>query len=238
MEKKQEYDFIAGEILLFDKPLQWTSFDLVKKVRATLKHHLNVKKIKVGHAGTLDPLATGLMILCTGKKTKKIEQIVNTEKEYIAQIEFGATTPSYDKETDINSRFPFEHINLEKIQKILKEQFSGEVEQYPPIFSAKRVDGRRAYDLAREGKTPELKPSIVYFYETEILSFESPNLNIKIKCSKGTYIRSLAYDLGKALGSGAYLTGLQRTRIGDYKIDDALSIHDFREIIDENTIKS
>jgi tRNA pseudouridine55 synthase len=234
--KKDNYDFLAGEVLLLDKPLHWTSFDLVRKIRAIIRRKLEIKKIKVGHAGTLDPLATGLLIICTGKKTKDIEQIASAQKEYIADIEFGATTPSYDKETQIDKTYAFDYITKEDILQILEQKFKGEIWQYPPAFSAKKVDGKRAYDIARKGETPDLKPVLITILETEILSFELPLLKLRVKTSKGTYIRSMAHDLGQTLNSGAHLVGLQRTSIGDYKLSDAMSITEFKEIIGDDAI--
>ncbi len=237
MENKQ-FDFKAGEILLFDKPLHWTSFDLVRKIRASVRRIIGEKNIKVGHAGTLDPMATGLMILCTGKKTKIIEQITASTKEYVAQIVFGATKPSYDNETEIDQHFPSEHITAELIRKTLDEHFSGEIDQLPPIFSAKKIDGKRAYELARKGSDVEMKTSRIHIYQTEIIALNENVLDLRVKCSKGTYIRSLAHDLGKALNSGAYLNALVRTRIGDYTLENAYSINNFRKIIGDDAINN
>jgi len=222
-----QFDFKAGEVLLFDKPLHWTSFDLVRKIRASVRRIIGEKSIKVGHAGTLDPMATGLMILCTGKKTKEIEQITAATKEYVAQIVFGATKPSYDNETEINAHFPWEHITNELIRKTSDEKFSGEIDQLPPIFSAKKIDGKRAYELARKGTDVEMKISRINIIETEILSLNQNVLDLRVKCSKGTYIRSLAHDLGKELNSGAFLNALQRTHIGGYSLDNAYSINKY-----------
>lgn len=219
---------IEGEILLIDKPLTWTSFNVVNKIKYSIRKQFNLKKIKVGHAGTLDPLATGLLIVCTGKKTKEVERLQATQKEYIATIGFGKTTPSYDLETSFNCEYPCDHINEEKIKEVFNI-FIGEIDQVPPLFSAKFVDGKRAYKLARQGSDLELKPSRISIYELEILSFENFVLVIRIVCSKGTYIRSFAHDLGKALNSGAYLKGLRRTGSGDYRIKDAISLEEFQE---------
>ncbi len=204
-----------GEILLIDKPYGWTSFQAVKKVKWLLKAK------KVGHAGTLDPLATGLLILCTEKKTKEIESIQGQEKEYTGTITVGATTPSYDMETEPNEHFPFEHINQELIEKTLP-QFIGDVTQIPPLFSAIKVDGKRAYTLARQGSDHELKSRVINIREFEITRIELPEIDFRVSCSKGTYIRSLAFDFGRALGSGAYLSALRRTKIGNYSVLDAV----------------
>lgn len=231
------YRFKEGEVLLFDKPLNWTSFDLVRKVRAAIKRHLDTKKIKVGHAGTLDPRATGLLIICTGKKTKTIESFQAFEKEYIAGLHLGATTPSFDTESRIDKEYPTEHINLELVEKVLKE-FIGVQEQVPPVFSAKKVNGQRAYKNARKGIDVEIKPSIIEIKEIEILKFELPELIIRVKCGKGTYIRALARDIGKGLNSGAYLSSLRRTKIGDFSVEEALSVNDFKEQLDNELLIS
>jgi tRNA pseudouridine55 synthase len=206
-----------GQVILIDKPLKWTSFDVVKKVRYALR----VKK--VGHAGTLDPLATGLLILCTGKKTKQIENFMGLEKEYEGRIVIGKTTPSVDLETGFDSESPWDHISIEDCQKAAKE-LSGEISQVPPAHSAVRVQGKRAYKLARKGVEVEIKPRNVLITEFSLPKIELPEVHFKIVCSKGTYIRSLARDFGEILGTGAYLAELRRTRIGDYSINDALSI--------------
>jgi len=223
------YDFIAGEVLLIDKPLNWTSFDVVNKIRYLLKSHLGIKKIKVGHAGTLDPLATGLVIVCTGKLTKKIDEYQGMTKEYIADIRFGATTPTYDMEAEQDATFPFNHITEEKLRSVLNERFSGEIEQTPPIYSAIKVKGQKAYELARKGEKVEMKKRKVTIHKVELLNFDLPDVTLDIVCSKGTYIRSLAHDLGKELNSGAHLTGLRRTGIGDLSVKDAVSIIDFEK---------
>jgi tRNA pseudouridine55 synthase len=204
-----------GEILLIDKPYGWTSFQAVKKVKWLLKAK------KVGHAGTLDPLATGLLILCTEKKTKDIESIQAQEKEYTGTITVGATTPSYDMETEPNEHFPFEHITQELIEKTLPH-FIGDITQIPPLFSAIKVDGKRAYTLARQGSDHELKSRVIHIREFEITRLELPEIDFRVSCSKGTYIRSLAFDFGKALGSGAYLSKLRRTKIGNYSVLDCV----------------
>jgi len=222
--------FINGQVILIDKDLNWTSFDVVNKLRNSLRTMLGIKKIKVGHAGTLDPLATGLVILCTGKATKQIDQFQNLDKEYMATITFGATTPSYDLETEIDQTYPSDHITLTEVEKAL-ENLTGTISQVPPMYSAKQVDGKRAYNIARSGETIRLKAREVQVHETEIIQFNPPELVVRIVCSKGTYIRSLANDLGKNLGSGAFLSALRRTKIGDYHVNDAKKIADFVKIL-------
>lgn len=226
MEYTLPEEFIAGKVILFDKEIDWTSFDVVNKLRVSLRNELGIKKIKVGHAGTLDPLASGLVILCTGKATKQIESFMGLEKEYIAHITLGGTTPSFDLETEIEQTFSFEHITRELLEATL-ESFIGEIEQAPPIFSAKQIDGKRAYNLARQGEEVVLKKNLVTIHEIELLEFEAPEIKLRILCSKGTYIRSVANDLGKKLNSGAYLSGLRRTKIGPYEVKDAEKISDF-----------
>jgi tRNA pseudouridine55 synthase len=226
MEKDAATAFREGQVLLLDKELEWTSFDVVNKLRISLRNALGIKKIKVGHAGTLDPLATGLVIICTGNATKKIESFMGLDKEYVAEITLGATTPSYDLETAIDATFPYDHITRETVEAILPA-FTGEVEQVPPNFSAKQVNGKRAYDMARQGEQFTLKKNRVVIHEIEILAFDPPRLTLRIVCGKGTYIRSLASDLGKKLGSGAHLSGLRRTRIGDFHVNEAEKIADF-----------
>lgn len=221
-------EFLAGKVLLFDKPLTWTSFDVVNKVRGILKKNLVLKKIKVGHAGTLDPLATGLLILCTGKATKRIIEFQDQEKEYTGIITLGATTPSYDLESEIDQTYPIEHINLEALAAAAKT-LTGEIEQTPPAFSAKKINGKRAYDIARAGETPKLKNSIVQINSFEITKVEIPQVYFKINCSKGTYIRSIAHDFGKELASGAHLSSLRRTKIGAFSVDDSQSVDKWEE---------
>jgi tRNA pseudouridine55 synthase len=222
------FDFGKGEILLFNKELDWTSFDLVRKLRNFLSRYSGLKKLKVGHAGTLDPKATGLMIICTGKETKNIDQLQAKEKEYIATIKLGATTPSYDLETVENELFPTEHLNKEIIIEVLIS-FIGEIEQIPPVFSAVKIEGKRAYEHARKGHDVVLQPKKITISEIELLDFVNNELRLRIVCSKGTYIRALARDLGIALNSGAYLIGLIRTRIGEMKLDEAWDIKIFIE---------
>lgn len=219
-----------GEILLFDKPYRWTSFDLVNKFRYRACKHLGLKKLKVGHAGTLDPLATGLMIICTGRCTKQLDLLQQGTKEYIATLRLGATTPSFDLETEPDAEFPTEHITRELVEQVLPK-FVGEIEQVPPAYSAIRIEGKRAYDLARKGRDVTLKPRLLTIDSIELLSMEMPEITIRVVCSKGTYIRALARDIGKALSSGAHLSALRRTRIGDYHIDNALSIERVDELL-------
>ena len=224
-------DFETGEILLLTKPLYWTSFDLVNKIKMALRHHCGLKKLKVGHAGTLDPLATGLMIVCTGKATKRIDEFQNLSKEYTAVIKFGQTTPSFDLESQIDEEYPADHINAETIREQLT-QFLGEQFQEPPLFSAKFVDGKRAYELARKKIDRKLEKVRVFFHELELLDYKEHTARIRIVCSKGTYIRAFARDLGFALHSGAHMTGLIRNAIGDYRVEKALTVEEFKFIIE------
>jgi tRNA pseudouridine55 synthase len=226
MEQSNADKYLEGTVILFDKDIEWTSFDVVNKLRFSLRNELGIKKIKVGHAGTLDPLATGLVILCTGKATKRIESFMGLEKEYVATITLGGTTPSFDLETEIDQVFPYDHISKEHVENALK-CFSGEIEQAPPIYSAKQIDGKRAYNLARQGEDVILRKNLVTIHEIEILKFELPEITLRILCSKGTYIRSIARDLGEKLDSGAHLSALRRTKIGDYHVKDAKKIADF-----------
>ena len=218
--------FEEGQILLFDKPLYWTSFDLVNKIRILIRSVLGIKKIKVGHAGTLDPLASGLMIICTGKATKRIEEFRDLDKEYIATIHLGETTPSFDLETKVDKKYSTDHINKEMVQKVLNG-FLGEQRQMPPIYSAKFIDGKRAYEFARKGVEKKLEPVNVNLMEVELIDFSMPDVKIRILCSKGTYIRSFARDLGEALGSGAYLSSLQRSAVGPYQLEQASDLEKF-----------
>ena len=220
--------FKAGKVLSFDKPLNWTSFNLVNKVRVLLKFKLNIKKIKVGHAGTLDPLATGLLIICTGKATKQIQQFQEMKKEYIATIVLGKTTPSYDLETEVDRVYDTSGISEDQVKEVLT-QFIGDIDQVPPLFSAKNINGQRAYDLARKGVVKELAPNKVTIDEIELLEFNLPEIMIKVRCGKGTYIRSLARDIGEKLKNGAYLSKLIRTKIGDYEVDSAWKIEKFED---------
>jgi tRNA pseudouridine55 synthase len=223
-------NFEEGTVLLFDKPLYWTSFDLVKKVKNLIRNKYGYKKLKVGHAGTLDPLASGLLIVCTGKKTKTIESIQGLEKEYIGTIKLGETTPSFDLETEVDNKFTTEHITETGVKSLL-DSFLGEQDQVPPLFSAKRIDGKRAYEYARMGVEKKLEPKRIIFHELELLSLDMPYLKIRVNCSKGTYIRSLARDIGVGLDGGAHLTELKRTFIGDYDVENALSPKKFEEIL-------
>ncbi len=225
-----EFDFQAGEILLFNKPLGWTSFDVVNKVRYLIRDYLGIKKIKVGHAGTLDPLATGLLILCTGKFTKRIQEFQDQDKEYTGTFFLGATTPSFDKETEIDKTFDISHITEEIILNTAK-QLTGKIEQTPPVFSAIKVKGKRAYDYARDNENVKLKSRTITVNEFEITGINLPEVHFRISCSKGTYIRSLARDFGKALGSGSYLTSLCRTRSGAFNISNAMSIEEFQALL-------
>ena len=221
-------DFKEGYIAIIDKPLEWTSTDVVRKIKYALQHRLGCKKIKIGHAGTLDPLATGVLIVCIGKATKMVNDLQAEEKEYIADIELGATTPSYDLEHPIDKRYPTEHITREMIEQALRD-LTGERLQAPPIYSAKKVEGVRAYEFARAGEEVELKKALINIYEMEILSLEMPHLKVRVRCSKGTYIRSLAHEIGQALDSGAHLTGLRRTRSGGFTAENGWKLENFME---------
>lgn len=216
-------DFITGEIIGIDKPLGWTSFDAVKRVRGAIQRRLNMKKFKVGHAGTLDPLATGVLIICTGRATRRIEELQNGTKEYIATMRLGATTPSFDLEKEIDATYPWEHITLDMVRDVLPK-FTGHILQVPPVFSAVKVDGKRAYKYARKGTEVELKAKPLVIEELELLPSELPDINLRIVCSKGTYIRALTRDIGQALNSGAHLTALRRTRVGNITADNCLSV--------------
>ena len=228
------WDFEQGEVLAFDKPLRWTSFDLVAKVRYNLCRKLGKKKLKVGHSGTLDPLATGVVIVCTGKKTKLIESLQYDVKEYVATMQLGATTPSYDMEKEVDATYPTEHITRALVDETIP-QFLGEQWQVPPMFSAVQINGKRAYELARKGQEVELKPKLLKIDEIEVLSFDEKAmlLTIRVVCSKGTYIRALARDIGERLHYGAYLTALRRTRVGDTRVEDCLTIERFLEQLNE-----
>lgn len=223
-------NFITGEILYIDKPLGWTSFDAVKRLRGAVMRRMGVRKFKVGHAGTLDPLATGVMIVCTGKATKRIEELQAGVKEYIATVALGATTPSFDLETEIDATYPIEHIDRQLVEAALK-RFVGRIEQVPPAYSACKVDGKRAYSMARKGKEVELKPKVLVIDEIELIDYKPGEITIRVVCSKGTYIRALARDIGEALGSGAHLKALRRTRVGDVDISRCLSVADAVEMI-------
>ena len=220
-------NFEEGYIAVIDKPLEWTSTDVVRKIKYAL-HRLGYHRIKVGHAGTLDPLATGILLVCAGRATKLVDGLQAEEKEYIADVMLGATTPSYDLEHPIDQTYPWEHITEEQVRTALAG-LTGEQLQIPPLYSAKKIEGTRAYELARAGETTELKRVPITIYETELLACELPRLRIRVRCSKGTYIRAFARDLGEALGSGAHLTALQRTRSGGFRIERAYDLHDFLE---------
>lgn len=229
---------IEGEIFCVDKPLTWTSFAVVKKVRGTLRTMLGSGNIKVGHAGTLDPLATGVLIICTGRKTKQIDQLQAGVKEYVADIRLGATTPSFDLETEIDATYPWEHITREKIEEVLQSRFVGTIEQVPPKFSACKVGGKPAYKLARKGKEVEIRPKTLVIDEIEVLACglpAEPTLQVRVVCSKGTYIRALARDIGTALESGGHLTGLRRTRVGDAKVENCLSVDALLQYLEGET---
>ncbi|WP_321334062.1 tRNA pseudouridine(55) synthase TruB [uncultured Bacteroides sp.] len=229
-------NFKEGEVLYFNKPLRWTSFNLVSQVRSSLVHKLKTKKLKVGHAGTLDPLATGVMIICTGKATKRIEEFQYHTKEYIATIQLGATTASFDLEKEVDATYPTEHITPEMVKEVL-HRFIGEIQQVPPAFSACKVDGARAYDLARKGKEVELKPKTLVIDDIELLACSLPEIKIRVVCSKGTYIRALARDIGEALNSGAHLTGLIRTRVGEVMLSHCMDPGNFVEWLNQQSIE-
>ena len=230
-------DFIAGEVVLFNKPLTWTSFDLVNKFRYKLSRKLGVKKIKVGHAGTLDPLATGVMIICTGKATKRIDEYQYQTKEYVATLRLGETTPSFDLETAVDGVYPTEQITKELLEEVLPT-FIGSIQQIPPAYSACKVDGKRAYELARKGEEVQLKAKTLVIDEIELLSYDLPEIKIRVVCSKGTYIRALARDIGIALNSGAHLTGLIRTRIGAFTLDQCMQPEDIDAFLDKEVIST
>jgi len=224
--------FAEGEVLLFDKPLYWTAFDLVNKVRIMIRSLTGTRDIKVGHAGTLDPLASGLMIICTGKATKRIEEFRDLDKEYVAEIHLGATTPSYDLETEVGENFPVDHIS-EKLMRQTLDKFLGQQKQVPPLHSAKLIKGKRAYEFARKGIHKELEPVNIVFREIELISFSLPDVRVRMVCSKGTYVRSFVRDLGNALDSGAYLSGLVRTSIGPFGLENAFSLEKFENFLKE-----
>ncbi|WP_418500745.1 tRNA pseudouridine(55) synthase TruB [Flagellimonas sp.] len=228
---KTKEDFLNGEILLIDKPLEWSSFQAVNALKWAIRKKFNLKKIKIGHAGTLDPLATGLLVICTGKFTKKIPELQGQVKEYTGTFTLGATTPSYDLETEVHQTFPIDHITEAAIKKVAN-QFLGEIDQVPPVFSALKKDGKRLYELAREGKEVDIKSRKVEILEFEITRVTLPEVDFRVVCSKGTYIRSLAHDFGKALGSGAHLSALRRTKIGDFNVNNATSPLVFKESLE------
>lgn len=228
-------NFKEGVVLYFDKPYRWTSFALVNKIRYHVSRKLGVKKIKVGHAGTLDPLATGVMIVCTGKATKRIEEFQYHTKEYVATLQLGATTPSYDLEKEIDATYPTGHITRELVEETL-QRFVGAIEQVPPAFSACKVDGKRAYELARKGDEVQLKPKTLVIDEIELLECALPEIKIRVVCSKGTYIRALARDIGEALHSGAHLTALCRTRVGEVTLENCMKVEDFESWLNQQDV--
>jgi tRNA pseudouridine55 synthase len=232
MDESGKSIFEEGQVLLFNKPVFWTSFDMVNKVRLMIRKSLGIKKIKVGHAGTLDPLASGLLIICTGKATKKIEEFRDLDKEYLATISLGATTPSFDLETEVDMVYPTGQITREKVVSALGN-FIGEKKQVPPLYSAKFIDGKRAYEYARKGETMELKPVKVFFREIELIGYGIPEVRIRLLCSKGTFIRSFARDLGTALESGAYLSALERISIGSYHLNQAMDMEKFELMLQQ-----
>ncbi len=221
--------FLEGQTLLIDKPYEWSSFQALNSIKWTLRKAFGLKKIKVGHAGTLDPLATGLLLICTGKNTKKIPEFQAMEKEYTGTLVLGATTPSYDLETAVDTTYPWDHITEEQLEQTTRS-FVGEIQQQPPVFSAIKKDGKRLYEYARKGKTVDIPSRKVVIHEFELTRIELPEADFRVQCSKGTYIRSLAHDFGKALGSGAYLSKLKRTKIGPYNVNKAVSPNDFRDL--------
>ena len=226
-------EFREGKILLIDKPLKWSSFQVVNKLRWEIKKTFDIKKIKVGHAGTLDPLATGLLLVCTGKMTKQIQELQDQKKVYSGTMTLGSTTPSYDLETDINQKFSTDHI-CENILRETTKQFIGEIEQYPPLYSAIKKDGKRLYEYARLGQDIDIKPRKIFIESFNITNFQNQKVDFEVQCGKGTYIRSLANDFGKALNSGAHLSSLRRTKIGDFSINDAIKINEFVESLKKN----
>ena len=225
-----KFDFIEGEMLLINKPLEWTSFDVVNFLRSFIRKIYNIKKLKVGHAGTLDPLATGLLIICTGKKTKQIEQYMGMDKVYVGRMQLGATTPSFDKETEINQTYDLGNLTEAMLREIAK-QFVGEIEQVPPTYSAVKIDGKRAFEYARKQNEVEIKPRKVTIHQFELVNIELPFVDFMVNCSKGTYIRSLVNDFGKSLENGAFLTELCRTKIGQYSLNDAFTLDEFKKTI-------
>ena len=228
-------DFVKGEIFHIDKPYGWTSFAVVGKLRYHISRRTGIKKIKVGHAGTLDPLASGVLVICTGKATKRIEELQAGVKEYIAEIKLGATTPSFDLETEEDATYAWEHITREQVEEVLSTQFVGSISQVPPAYSACKINGKRAYKMARKGDEVELKAKTLVVNEIEVLEMEGQRLVIRVVCGKGTYIRALARDIGVALGSGAHLTGLRRTQVGEVRVEKCMSVDEAEELI--NTVE-
>ncbi len=223
-------DFLNGQLFLIDKPLEWTSFDVVNFLRSFIRKIYGIKKLKVGHAGTLDPLATGLLIICTGKKTKEIDTYQGMEKIYVGSMFLGATTPSYDKETEPDHTFDISQMNDEDLEKA-RRQFIGEIDQTPPIYSAIKIDGKRAFDYARKNNEVKMKSRKVTIQDFQFLDIQLPTIDFSVTCSKGTYIRSLVYDFGKVLNNGAHLSNLRRTQIGDFNVKDAFTVEGFRKMI-------
>jgi len=227
---EKKFNFLEGEVLLIDKPIGWTSFDVVNSIRYSIKRTFNIKKIKVGHAGTLDPLATGLLIICTGKFTKQIDSFQGLDKVYVGSMYMGATTPSFDKETKVDQTFDTNNISTEMLLEATK-QFTGKIEQTPPVYSAVKVDGKRAFEYARKNNEVKIKSRQVTIYDFTLLNFELPEMDFMVNCSKGTYIRSLVDDFGKAINNGAYMSSLRRTAIGDFSVSNAYSVDEIKEII-------
>lgn len=223
---------VGGEIFYVDKPLRWTSFDVVKRIRGVLSRRTGIKKLKVGHAGTLDPLATGVMTVVTGRATKRIEELQAHTKEYVADISLGATTPSFDLETEVDAEYPWEHIGREQVEAVL-QRFLGTIKQVPPAFSACKIDGKRAYKMARKGKEVNIKAKELVIDDIELVAMQLPVITVRVVCSKGTYIRALARDIGEALGSGAHLVGLRRTRVGDVGVDDCEQVSQLIERLEK-----
>ncbi|NOX85964.1 MAG: tRNA pseudouridine(55) synthase TruB [Chlorobi bacterium] len=224
------FDFLSGEVLLIDKPYGWTSFDVVNFLRSFIRKIYDLKKLKVGHAGTLDPLATGLLIICTGKMTKEIDKYQGMDKTYIGSMELGITTPSFDKETEPDRYYDYKHLTVEDLEKA-RQQFLGEIEQRPPAYSAVKIEGKRAFDYARKNEDVKIKTRKVTIHDFQLMNIRLPYIDFMVRCSKGTYIRSLVDDFGKALQSGACLTGLRRTQIGEYNVSEAFTIDQYREFI-------
>lgn len=226
----QHVDFIEGQLMVVNKPLAWTSFDVVNKIRSLACKQIGVDKLRVGHAGTLDPMATGVLLLCTGRYTKHIEKLQDGDKEYVARLKLGATTPSFDMETEEDAVYPYEHITQEMIEECIR-QFTGRIEQVPPVYSAVKIGGKRSYKIARKGRGTTVKPRLVEIYNIGIEQYNLPFVTIRVSCGKGTYIRALARDIGKELNSGSYVSGLVRTKSGDYTIENALEIEEIEKII-------
>ena len=233
IQSLQEIDFTLGHVIILNKDKTWTSFDAVNKIRYMIRNKFSIRKLKVGHGGTLDPLATGVMVIGVGKETKNLATYQNEQKEYIAEITFGGTTPSYDLETSIDQTFETAHISSQLIEEVLSTKLNGTIDQMPPIYSAKSVDGVRAYEAARKGISIDIKPQQVTIYNTKLHSYHDCKATISIACSKGTYIRSIAYDLGKELNSGAFLSSLERTKSGGFHIEESLTIKDFETLLEK-----